>query len=72
MLLCLFDDELDAIMNACRPLAVDQRDAFLQELADALSVCGEIGPGTMHRAIVEAQRRHWDPPDLGHHSGKYR
>ena len=33
MLLCLFDDELDAIMNACRPLAVDQRDAFLREVA---------------------------------------
>jgi hypothetical protein len=40
-------------MTACRPLPVDQRDAFLQEVADALSVCGEIGPGTVHRAIAE-------------------
>jgi transcriptional antiterminator RfaH len=53
-------------------LAVDQRDAFLQEVADALQGCAEIGPGTVHRAIAEAQRRHWDPPDLSHHSGKYR
>ena len=44
-------------------LAVDQRDAFLQEVADALRGCAEIGPGTVHRAIAEAQRRHWDPPD---------
>jgi hypothetical protein len=40
-------------MTACRPLPVDQRDAFLQEVADALSVCGEIGPGTVQRAIAE-------------------
>ena len=53
-------------------LAVDQRDAFLQEVADALQGCAEIGPGTVHRAIAEAQRRHWGPPDLSHHSGKYR
>jgi len=53
-------------------LAVDQRDAFLREVADALRGCAEIGPGTVHRAIVEAQRRHCDPPDLSHHSGKYR
>ena len=28
-------------------LAVDQRDAFLQEVADALQGCAEIGPGTV-------------------------
>ena len=33
-------------------LAVDQRDAFLQEVADALQGCAEIGPGTVHRAIA--------------------
>ena len=54
-------------------LAVDQRDGFLQEVADALRGCAEIGPGTVHRAIAEAQRRHWDPPDLGRGGmGKYR
>jgi len=31
MLLYLSDDELDAIMNACRPLAVDQRNAFCRK-----------------------------------------
>jgi hypothetical protein len=26
--------------------------------------CGEIGPGVVHRVIVETQRRFFDPPNL--------
>jgi hypothetical protein len=71
----LSDSELDAVMNACRPLPVERRDAFLQEIVDALQRCnGEVGPGSLHRIIRETQRKHFDPPDLGgfHAAGKYR
>ena len=56
-LLKLTDDEMTAVYNACRLLHVADRDAFLQALADALRQCGEIGPGAVHRAIRDVQRR---------------
>jgi hypothetical protein len=59
----LSDSELDAVMSAARPLPVDRRDAFLQDVA-ALLRGREVGPGTVHRAIEQAQRAHFDPPDL--------
>ena len=43
----LSDDELDAVMLAARPLRPHDRDAFLQEVANALAGCSEIGPGTV-------------------------
>jgi hypothetical protein len=58
----LSDAELDAIFAAARPLAVECRDAFLQEVATLLNGCVEVGPGTVHRAIEQAQRRFWVPP----------
>jgi hypothetical protein len=64
--LALTDAELDAVMAACQPLHPSQRDAFLQHVASLLRDCGEIGPGAVHRAIVAAQRAHFDPPDLSH------
>ena len=70
--IALSDDELGAVLAAARPIPVDRRDSFLKAVTDALAGQSPIGPGTVHRAIVEAQRRHWDPPDLSHHSGKYR
>jgi hypothetical protein len=60
----LSDDELNAVMAAARPIAVERRDAFLQQVASELARCDEVGPGDVHRAIVEAQRAHFDPPDL--------
>jgi hypothetical protein len=62
----LSDSELDAVMAAARPLAVDRRDAFLQAVAGALQGCGEIGPGVVHRVCAEIQRAFFDPPDLSH------
>jgi hypothetical protein len=60
----LSDSELDAVMAAARPLAVERRDAFLQAVAGALRGCGEIGPGVVHRVCAETQRAFFDPPDL--------
>jgi hypothetical protein len=60
----LTDDELSAVMVAARPISVDRRDAFLQAVADALRNCGEVGPGSVHRAIAQAQKEFFDPPEF--------
>ena len=45
------------------PIALDRRDAFLEQVAGLLRGCtGPIGPGTVHRAIEQAQRLYFDPP----------
>ena len=59
----LSDDELAAIMTACQPLRPASRDGFVPAVAAALQG-REVGPGTVHRAIVEAQRQHFDPPNF--------
>jgi hypothetical protein len=59
----LSDDELDAVFAACRPLQPAARDAFLQDLADALQCYPEVGPGILHPTIVTLQKRYFDPPD---------
>jgi len=65
----LTDEQLDAVFRAARPLRVADRDAFLQDVASALQGRSEIGDGDIHRAIVTAQKRHWDPPQLDHDVG---
>jgi hypothetical protein len=57
----LSDSELDQVYAACRPLAPDRRDAFLQALAAELRD-KPIGPGSVHRAIVLVQKQYWDAP----------
>ena len=68
----LSDAELDAVFLAARPLAGRDRDDFLQEVANALAGCSEIGPGTVAKACREAQRKFFDPPELSHDVSKYR
>ena len=53
-------------MRGAQPLTPDRRDAYLREIAAALAVAGEIGDGTVARAVRDIQRRHFDAPDLGH------
>jgi hypothetical protein len=71
----LTDAQLTAVFEAARPLAVRDRDAFLQAVAELLQARPEIGDGDVHRAIVVAQRRHFDPPlstderEQPHHRG---
>jgi hypothetical protein len=60
----LTDSELTHIFEAARPIPVNRRDDFLQEVARLLRGCIEVGPGTVHRACVEAQSRFFDPPDF--------
>jgi hypothetical protein len=68
--IALSDDEMTAVYSACAPLAPDRRDAFLQSLAAELRG-REIGPGTVHRAIVKVQREYFDPPELEVVGGKW-
>ena len=67
----LTDEELTHIFEAARPIPVERRDDFLRAVANALHLdcSGEIGPGDVHRAIVRAQKAHFDYPDLSDHSG---
>jgi hypothetical protein len=57
----LTDAQLDAIMHAAEPLKVDDRDAFLQDVAAALQG-RDLGDGTVYRTIAQAQKRYFDPP----------
>ena len=60
----LTDSELDAVMNACRPLAPRERDRFLKAVAQAIVDLPERGPGSVYRAIHATFRMHFDAPDL--------
>jgi hypothetical protein len=60
----LSDDELSAVLAAARPIAVDRRDSFLQQVASSLQACHELGPGVVYRVIAEVQKAHFDAPDL--------
>jgi hypothetical protein len=45
---------------AARPLAVQDRDPFLQEVAARLAALPHLGDGVVHRMCAEVQRRHWN------------
>jgi hypothetical protein len=60
----LTDAELDAVLAAARPLAVEMRDPFLQAVAHALAGRDVVGPGTVFTVCRELQRKFFDPPDL--------
>jgi hypothetical protein len=62
----LTDSELDAVLQAARPLAVEMRDPFLQAVAHALAGRDVVGPGTVHQVCRELQRQFFDPPNLEH------
>ena len=60
----LTDSELQAVMNACRPLHPRDRDRVLKAVAQLIAALPEVGPGSVHRAITSVWRMHYDPPDL--------
>ena len=60
----LTDTELDLVLSAARPLAIEMRDPFLQAVADALAHRDEVGPGVVYQVCREQQRRFFDPPNL--------
>ena len=63
-MLKLTDDELTHLFQAAAPIAIERRDDFLEAVAAILlGSAGPIGPGTVHRAIAQAQRLYFDPPE---------
>ena len=50
--------------TAPRPLAVRDRDPFLQEVAGLLQGIADPRDGDVARAIRAVQRKHFDPPGL--------
>jgi hypothetical protein len=60
----LFDAAMIAVLAASYPLPPKSRSAFLADVAVALARLPEIGPGAVHRVIVETQRKYFDPPIL--------
>jgi hypothetical protein len=64
--LALSDNQMDQILLAARPLRLRDRDLFLKEVVAALANGGgPVGDGDVNRAIRAAQRRYFDPPQLG-------
>jgi hypothetical protein len=62
--IALTDLQLTAVFDAARPLAVASRDAFLFDLAAALTGITDPGDGDVARAIRAVQRKYFDPPVL--------
>jgi hypothetical protein len=63
---CFTDRELQIVFDAARPLPVDCRDEFLQEVANALrgAHASELGEGAIYRIARDVQRQFFDPPDV--------
>jgi len=55
--LALSDSEVTTIFALARPLSPDQRDIFLQLVAQQLNGRGEIGDGALFRLCRELQRQ---------------
>jgi len=62
--IALSDDELSAVMIACRQLQPRDRDRFLKGVAQAIAELPERGPGSVHRAITTVWKVCFDSPDL--------
>jgi hypothetical protein len=58
----LTDSQITAIFAAARPLAVQDRDPFLQDVAGLVQGIPDPGDGDVARAIRAVQRKHFDPP----------
>jgi hypothetical protein len=61
-MLKLSDSQMDAVLAAAQPLAVQDRDAFLKDVAARLTALPHPGDGIVHRVVAEVQRRHRDAP----------
>jgi hypothetical protein len=59
--LSLTDQQIEIIQRAAEPLALRDRSAFLETVAELLDD-KELGDGAVARAAAEAQRRYRDPP----------
>jgi hypothetical protein len=68
----LTDSQITHIFAAARPLAVQDRDPFLQDVASLLAGIADPGDGDVARAIRTVQRKHFDPPQFDERSEPHR
>jgi hypothetical protein len=52
------DHDFDRLIQAAKPIAPPERDAFLKDIAAELGRYEVVGPGLLHRIISEVQRRY--------------
>lgn len=64
----LTDHDFDRLMQAAKPVAMPDRDAFLKDIAAELGKHEVVGPGLLHRIIGEVERR-YDIADQRRSSG---
>jgi hypothetical protein len=60
----LTDDQLTEVFRLASPLRPDQRAAFLEDVAAALSQAPHLEDGVVYRVCRESQRKFFDPPDF--------
>src|SRR5262249_48824709 len=74
-MLRLSDEEMTQIFRCAAPLPVSDRDRFLENVASKLAGV-IVGPGSVYKACLEAQRELLDYPDFSNGSNgswsKYR
>jgi hypothetical protein len=72
----LSDAELDAVMDAARPLEPERRSQFLERVAAELAAipAAALGPGSVARLVRQLQHEHWAAPaaDAPEFRSKYR
>jgi hypothetical protein len=56
-MIALTDDELSAVMDACKPLRPGDRDPFLRALAQELRREPQLGPVAVWQVGIGEQRR---------------
>ena len=62
----LSEDQVDAILQAARPLPPADREAFFQDVTDALADLDDLGDGVVYRVTRDVQRKYWNPPAINH------
>jgi hypothetical protein len=66
----LSDAEMSAVLDAAKPIHVNDRDEFLRAIAHALNgQGGQLGPGTIFRIAREVQARFLVPPNTSDRFG---
>jgi hypothetical protein len=59
-MLRLTDSEMDIVFAVARPLAVQDRDPFLRDVAERLAALPHLGDGLVFQICREVQREHWE------------
>jgi hypothetical protein len=68
-IVALTEQQMTAIWAAARPLPPHARGAFLEDVANEISRHPTLGDGSLHRLIMQIQKKHFDPPDFATDNG---